>query len=998
MTHPSLDPDQVDREVLSLGQRMYQEMAGQTPGIFNRSYWEGRLMEWAMRDPAFKVDLLRFVDVLPVLESTEQIAAHVREYLMKEGRDVPAILNFALKAASGGITAGLATRTLRANVTGMAEKFIVGTDAAKAIPHLRALWKEGMAFTVDLLGEATTSDAEAEAYKNRYLDLIDNLPREVAAWPADQRLDRNPLGAIPRVNVSVKVSAMDPHLDPADPKGSVDRLQRRVLPLFLRAKAQGAFINLDLEQWALHRITLDLFERLVTRPDLRDWPHAGIVVQAYLRESEQDVLRLLELAKRRRTPITVRLVKGAYWDYEVTHAAQCGLPCPVFTEKAATDAHYERLSAILLENADWLQPAFASHNLRSLAHAIVVADRMKLPPEALEIQMLYGMAEPERRTLRDMGRRVRLYTPIGQLLPGMGYLVRRLLENTANEGFLRLSHHENVDVHALMQRPRPQKDLACRLEPVPSAMGLGDPFRNCGQLHFEDPAVAAAFGQAVAEVRRTFPIRVPVVVDGKQRLAGPSMARECPSDVALQVAEVSLADVGEADAAVEAAYAAWPAWRDMALQDRAHLLDRLADRLTADRLELAALQCWEVAKPWREADADVAEAVDFCRYYARQALVELAPRKQGKVPGEDNALWYEGRGPCVVISPWNFPLAILCGMSTAALVAGNPVLMKPSSQSAAIAYGLYRRMLEVGFPPQVVQFLPGSGRVVGAHLVAHPKVAQIAFTGSKEVGLGIIEAAARMQIGAPQVKRVICEMGGKNAAIIDDDADLDEAVLGVVRSAFGYAGQKCSACSRVIVVGGACEPFLKRVTEACASVPVGPAHEPSTFLPPVVDKSAYGRLMGIIANPGPGAKALFVGKAPTGGYFVPPALFEVDDVNHRLMQEEFFGPILAIMKVETFDQAVDLANRTEFALTGAVFSRCPSHLEQARRALRVGNLYLNRGCTGAIVDRQPFGGFRMSGIGTKAGGPNYLLFFADPRSVTENTMRRGVVPELADRG
>jgi len=995
MGRQKMDPEQLDRQVLALGERLHKEMAGQTPGIFNAAYWEGRLMEWAMRDSGFKIDLLRFVDVLPVLESTDQIASHVREYLLKDGRNVPALLNVALKAASGGITAGLATRTVRANVAGMAEKFIVGTEAAKAIPRLRGLWKEGMAFTVDLLGEATTSEAEGEAYQKRYLDLIDNLPDEVAKWPADALLERNHLGSIPRANISVKVSAMDPYLDPADPTGSVGRLERRVLPLMLHAKANGACLNLDLEQWSLHHITLDLFERLVMRPELRDWPHAGIVLQAYLKESERDLERLTTIAARRGAPIHVRLVKGAYWDYEVTHAAQCGLPCPVFTEKTATDAQYERLSVALLEHADLLQPAFASHNLRSLAHALVAAQELGLPPEAVEIQMLYGMAEPERRALRAMGRRVRLYTPVGQLLPGMGYLVRRLLENTANEGFLRLSHHDNVDIHTLMQRPRPRRDITDRLEPVLPPRDLGEPFRNSSLLHFEDPAVAEAFAQSVAEVRAALPVSVPVVIAGRPRYDGAKMMRECPSDTSLRVAETAMADATEAKAAVESAYEAWPAWRDLPLRERAEILDKLADRLTEDRLELAALQCWEVGKPWREADADVAEAIDFCRYYARQALAELAPRKQGDVPGEDNVLWYEGRGPCVVISPWNFPLAILCGMSAAALVAGNPVLIKPSSQSSAIAYGLYQRMIEAGIPPDVVHFLPGSGRVVGRKLVEHPKVAQIAFTGSKEVGLEIIEEAAKTRDGAPQVKRVICEMGGKNAIVVDDDADLDEAVLGIVRSAFGYAGQKCSACSRVLVVGSAYEPLVRRLVEACASLPIGPGHESSTVLPPVVDKSAYERLIEVIANPGAGAIPLFVGQAPQGGCFVPPALFEVTDIRHRLMQEEFFGPIVALMRTATFDDAIRLANQTEFALTGAVFSRSPSHLDYARRAFRVGNLYLNRGSTGAVVDRQPFGGFRMSGIGTKAGGPNYLLFFADPRSVTENTMRRGVVPDLA---
>jgi RHH-type proline utilization regulon transcriptional repressor/proline dehydrogenase/delta 1-pyrroline-5-carboxylate dehydrogenase len=605
------------------------------------------------------------------------------------------------------------------------------------------------------------------------------------------------------------------------------------------------------------------------------------------------------------------------------------------------------------------------------------------------------MAEPERRALRAMGRRVRLYTPVGQLLPGMGYLVRRLLENTANEGFLRLSHHDNVDIHALMQRPRPHQNIMDRFEPVLPPKDLGEPFRNSSVLHFEDPTVAKAFGQRVKEVRASLPVPVPVVIAGQPRYDGAKMVRECPSDTSLRVTEATMADAIEADAAVEAAYEAWPTWRDLPLRKRAEILDRLAGRLTADRVELAALQCWEVAKPWREADADVAEAIDFCRYYARRALTELAPRKQGNIPGEDNVLWYEGRGPCVVISPWNFPLAILCGMSAAALVAGNPVLIKPSSQSCAIAYGLYQRMIEAGVPPDVVHFLPGSGRVVGRRLVEHPKVAQIAFTGSKEVGLKILEEAAKTRDGAPQVKRVVCEMGGKNAFVVDDDADLDEAVLGVVKSAFGYAGQKCSACSRVLVVGSAYEPFVRRLVEACASLPIGPGHEPSTVLPPVVDKSAYERLIEVISNPGAGAIPLFVGKAPQGGYFVPPALFEVADIRHRLMQEEFFGPIVALMRTGSFDEAVRLANQTEFALTGAVYSRSPAHLDYARRAFRVGNLYLNRGSTGAMVDRQPFGGFGMSGIGTKAGGPNYLLFFADPRSVTENTMRRGVVPDLA---
>jgi RHH-type proline utilization regulon transcriptional repressor/proline dehydrogenase/delta 1-pyrroline-5-carboxylate dehydrogenase len=477
------------------------------------------------------------------------------------------------------------------------------------------------------------------------------------------------------------------------------------------------------------------------------------------------------------------------------------------------------------------------------------------------------------------------------------------------------------------------------------------------------------------------------------------MDRECPSDTSRIVSKISLATREDADASVRAAHEAYPTWRDTPLKDRVQLLHKLGERLQRDRYDLAALQLFEVGKPWREADADVAEAVDFSHYYAHQAMTELSPRKLGDIAGEDNRMLYDGRGVTVVIAPWNFPLAIITGMAAAALVAGNPVILKPAEQSSAIAYQLYQRMIDVGFDPHLIHFLPGLGEEVGAALVDHPLVAQIAFTGSMSVGLKIMQQAAVVHSGQPQVKRVVCEMGGKNAIIVDDDADLDEAVIGVLRSAFGYAGQKCSAASRVIVVGGAYEPFIARLIEACRSIGIGKADDPACQLGPVVDRDAYERLRKVIEDPGAGVKPLYVGSSPQlNGYFIAPAIFEVQHAGHRLMCDEFFGPVLAAMKVDSFDRALDVANQSAYKLTGAVFSRSPEHLELARQKFRVGNLYLNRGSTGAIVGRQPFGGFGMSGAGTKAGGPGYLLNFVDPRIVCENTMRRGVTPELEQTG
>ncbi|HEY8123703.1 MAG TPA: proline dehydrogenase family protein [Myxococcota bacterium] len=981
-------PAALEARVQAIGRDLFERSRGEAPGVFSSAYWEGQLLAWAMRDPAFKVDLFRFVDAFPMLRTREQVARHVDEMLLREGRELPAAIAAALRATTARLTGGVAQAALRKNVEAMAARFIVGRDARDTLPALRRLHDAGVGFTVDLLGEATLSESEGEAYLARYRDLVENLPSQVAAWPADAVIDR-----APRANVSIKLSALDSQLDAVDHAGSVERLLRRALPLFMEGRRRGTFLNVDLEQWATHGIAYDFLERVALAPELRDWPQLGVVVQAYLRDADAIALRLRALARRRGAPITIRLVKGAYWDTETVLADQNGWASPVWRTKAETDACYERLSRALLESHADTPPALGSHNLRSLAHAFAVAEELRVPPDAYEVQMLYGMAEPERAAVRATGRRVRVYAPVGELLPGMAYLVRRLLENTANVGFLRLSHHERVDVAALLAAPALERAAASAPESA-QRMRRGDlatPFEGCPPTDFADPPQRAAFAAAVDAALRAAPIDVPVAISGLPPRARETFERACPSDTGRIVSRVSLASAADADAAVAAAARAWPAWRDRPLAARAALLEALADALERDRCELAALQCLEVGKPWREADADVAEAVDFCRYYARRALVELAPRAQGCVLGEENTLSYEGRGVCVVIAPWNFPLAILTGMASAALVAGNTVVMKPAEQSSATAWRLHERMLAAGFPPEVVAFLPGIGEHVGPQLVAHRDVAQIAFTGSQSVGLAIVEAAAKTSPGQAQVRRVVCEMGGKNAIVVDDDADLDEAVVGVLRSAFGYAGQKCSACSRAIVVDAVYDAFIARLAAAAAALPVGAAHSPGTTVGPVVDADAQSRLLR--ATEAAGARKLFVGAAPSGGWFVPPTILAVDDPRHELMQRELFGPVLAVFRARDFAHALEVATDSPFALTGAVFSRSPAHLDEARRRFRVGNLYLNRGSTGALVGRQPFGGFGMSGIGTKAGGPNYLLQFADPRVVTESTLRRGFVPE-----
>jgi 1-pyrroline-5-carboxylate dehydrogenase len=400
------------------------------------------------------------------------------------------------------------------------------------------------------------------------------------------------------------------------------------------------------------------------------------------------------------------------------------------------------------------------------------------------------------------------------------------------------------------------------------------------------------------------------------------------------------------------------------------------------KMEFDAWLVYEAGKSWPEAEADVAEAIDFCEYYAREMLRLAGPQKVLQLAGEEDELVYIPLGVGVVIPPWNFPLAILVGMTVAALVTGNTVVLKPSSETPTIAAKFAEVLLEAGFPEGAFTLLTGSGSAVGDVLVQHPKTRFVAFTGSRDVGLRINELAAKTQPGQVWIKRVIAEMGGKDAIVVDADCDLDKAVEGVFVSAFGYQGQKCSACSRAIVDEKVYEPFLAKLEERAKAVRVGPTDDPGNYMGPVISAGARKTILEYIEAGKKEGRLLAGGEPVQGdGYFLPPTIIADVDANARIFQEEIFGPVLAVTKAEGFEQALQLANDSEYGLTGAVYSNDPEHLRQARDQFHVGNLYFNRKCTGAMVGAHPFGGFNMSGTDSKAGGPDYLLLFLQAKSI-----------------
>ena len=960
--------------------------------MFNKGHWVGKVMDWCMGNERFKVQLFRFIDVLPYLTTRESLARHLDEYFGQE-ESVPAAFRWGLKGAglAGRLGIGIAGAAIRKNLELMARGFIVGATPPEATRKLGELRKQGFAFTVDVLGEATVSENEAEEHVQRYVELLGALEDARPKWPALGAADRSlDWGDTPKVNISVKPSALYSQADPLDSDGSVASLLARLKPIYRKVVQLGGFLCIDIEMRKLKNITFEVYRRLRSDPEFRAYPHLGLAVQTYLRETDGDVDELLAWAAHSRLPISIRLVKGAYWDYETAIARQDGWPVPVYTLKAHTDAAFERNAEKILRAHDICHLACASHNVRSVTSVLEMASALGVPSNRYEFQVLYGMAEPFRKALLKMTDRVRLYCPHGELLPGMAYLIRRLLENTSNESFLRQTFVEGVEMDRLLSRPEasPEEESG---RPI-TAPGL-PPFANEPFPDWTRREVRDAYARALADARRQLGKTYPLFIDGRDVVSKDVVDSVNPARPDEVVGRVCQAGEREVEDAIAAARRAFAAWSDTSPRQRASYLLKAAEAARRRIYDLSAWQTLEAGKQWQQAYLDVAEAIDFLEYYAREMIRLGEPQPMGNVPGEDNLYLYQPKGIAAIISPWNFPLAIACGMCAAALVAGNCVVFKPSQLTPVVGHTLSELFQEAGLPRGVFNFIPGSGRVIGDFLVEHPAISVIAFTGSMEVGLRIIERAGRTPAGQASVKRVIAEMGGKNAIIIDDDADLDEAVPAVLYSAFGYQGQKCSACSRAIVLDPIYDRFITRLVGAARSVKIGPAEDPANHMGPVIDKSAQSKILEYVALAREEGTVIHSSEVPSDGFYVPLTIVTGITPEHRLAQEEVFGPVLAVMRAKDFDQALEWANGTRFALTGGVFSRSPSHLDRSRREFRVGNLYINRGITGAIVGRQPFGGFRMSGVGSKAGGRDYLLQFLDPRAVTENTMRRGFIAD-----
>ncbi|MCL4461652.1 MAG: proline dehydrogenase family protein [Nitrospirae bacterium] len=958
-------PSREERSIREIGQELYRRMSGRSPALF--SGWEGGLLKRAQADPGFQTSLFFLIDVLPALSGPAEIRRHIEEYLPS---DLP-----------GGLSgwAGIGARFVPGMAERIGRRLIVPED--DIVDVVCALERRGLFSSVDLVGEEAVSDREADRTRDRYRTLLDRF---------DLHPPSNPL------HLSLKPSSLNPDMNPLDPEGAAGVIGDRLAPVLQRLARVGGGLVLDMEQRDRKEIVLALFRRIQSDSPLRS-ESVGIALQAYLPETSRDLEELIAWGRKRGRRFPVRLVKGAYWDQEMAVAEQNNWPVPVFARQGETDAHYERLVDKLVNADDTVIPCFATHNLRTVSCAVSALKRNGRTSG--EFHLLYGMSEPLQDALRDMGLPVRVYLPAGDILSGMAYLIRRLLENTANTSFLRRQFLSGEDPDTLLAPPPPIfPDRATKGRPSSRKPFPEEAFENEPLLDFSRGENRALFRLALSRVKESLGRDFGPRISGQETEGGGETVLSVdPSAPGRSIGDVRLAGGEDVRQALEEACRFRETWQRTPLPVRTSILLRAADVLRRRRLELSAREVFEVGKSWPEADADVCEAIDFCTYYARSAERYGETALPG-IRGEKNRLCHEGRGVVLVLPPWNFPLAIPAGMTAAALVTGNVVLLKPSLEAPVIGSLLVDALLEAGVPPGAIHYLPGKGETLGRDLAAHPDVDMIAFTGSKSVGLSLLGLIGQPLPGQKNLKHVVCEMGGKNAIVVDDDADLDLAVPAILSSAFSYQGQKCSACSRVIAVGRIHDRLVERLVRGTEALKIGPPENPESRIGPVISARARDRVRGYIEKGREEGELLLERRLPkgafeSGGYYVGPAIFGNIRPHHVLAREEIFGPVLSVMKATDFREGIALAVDCDYRLTGGVFSRSPSHIDEAEQAFRVGNLYVNRGITGSRVGRQPFGGLGFSGWGSQTGGPEYLLSFMTSRVITENLLRHGCIAE-----
>ena len=861
----------------------------------------------------------------------------------------------------------------------LGQQFVMGRNIKEALKRATLSEKKGYRFSYDMLGEAARTEADAERYFQAYLAAIESIGLA--------SVGKTPIEA---PGISVKLSALHPRYEQAQYASVMAQLTPRLKALAMKAREHDIGLTVDAEEADRLMLSLDVIEAVFCDPDLGDWQGFGLAVQAYQKRAMALIDWLADLAKSQKKQMMIRLIKGAYWDSEIKHAQTMGFDdYPVFTRKCATDVSYIACAKKILDYGDCFYPQFATHNALSVATVLeLVGDRRDF-----EFQALHGMGSGLYDHIvgdDNLNIPCRTYAPVGSHEDLLPYLVRRLLENGANSSFVNRLSDDKLPIETIITNPIAR---LAKLEPkphpkIPKPYDLYQPERpNSVGIDLTDRDTLEDLKHNLTPLFETTWQGGPVI-NGELR-TGKGTPVLSPTDRRVCVGQMVLSTVDQVEEALQGAVSAVGAWMLTPVAERAACLRRMAVFLEARQESLIALLIREAGKTLPDTISEVREAVDFCYYYAMQAEKQCQPIVLPGPTGEENTLSLHGRGVMLCISPWNFPVAIFLGQITAALVTGNAVISKPAEQTSLVATLLIQWLHEAGVPKSIVHCVPGEGKTIGAALVADQRISGVMFTGSTETATVIQQTLATR--GGPIVP-FIAETGGQNAMLVDSSALPEQVVLDVVQSAFGSAGQRCSALRVLFVQSDVADNFIKMLKGAMALLTVGDPQWLATDVGPVIDETASKVLQAhldhlketatFIASAGLSGEAEY-------GYFIPPSAYEIKKLSD--LKREVFGPVLHVIRYNSnkLDDVINDINATGYGLTFGIHSRIDSMIKYVSSRVRVGNVYVNRNIIGAVVGVQPFGGEGLSGTGPKAGGPHYLARLCVEKTVSTNTAAAG---------
>ncbi len=858
---------------------------------------------------------------------------------------------------------------IRGSVRLLAKRFIAGETIELAEKSFTNLAQTNRDITLDQLGELVVSSKEADHYCEEVLKLINGLGSYGVPGAKNK-------AGIYRAHVSIKVTALCADFRPEDDDFTFSQLGPRLYKILSLAKEKQVFINIDAEHYHFRDAVWRHYQRvLLQNEELKSYQQTGIVLQAYLRDASDHLDEIIAFAKKRGHCMPIRIVKGAYWDAETIEAQAHQFEAPEFLNKEETDIHFRQLMVKILAHHQEVQLCLASHNYADHCFAVIARDKLFPEHPPIEHQCLHMTYEALSVSMAKMGWAVRNYVPVGSLLVGMAYLVRRIMENSSQVGVLTImrSHKKAIKLRPpqVTHRLRAEQGLLLRDHGMEETHGE---FRNVPPLRTYLPAYQKLWDQ---DFKKFQELDLGKEYQNEFPLNGDKHMILSPSDPSLTVGSLQLAKVEDAQAAIKEVHTSFKKGilDKMGAKKRAGILLKAAEVLFIERNSWASLIVFESGKAILEALADVDEAIDFLQFYAREEVKLDVVNKTS-------------RGPCACITPWNFPLAIPCGMISSALVAGNPVILKSAEQTPLIATRLVHLLHKCGFPKETLIHLPGPGETIGQALVDSPKIATYLFTGSRAIGV-MIATKVRARLYTHPITneqypvRAITEMGGKNAIIVTGNAEIDETVAGIIYSCFAHAGQKCSAASRILVNASVKDTLVQRLKEACLDLQVGRAMDWKTFVNPIISKEDCERLKKQAQEASQEANKyggmVHVDRSDEEGlpgYCVGPVLIELpyERALHAesWAQKELFGPVIHLIPFQGLEDALKLYNSTPYGLTGGVFSQSQDEIDFLTGGMENGNIYINRSITGARVGIEPFGGFKMSGTGPKAGGVGYV--------------------------